>query len=548
LIVGEAFILGVIGVILGLGMGIIFGRGAVNLVSQTINDLYFTVNVQRISVEPFTLIKGAVIGLTVSVGASILPAYNATNTPPAGVMRRSDQEQSAQRLIPLVTAAAIGLILFGVILLQIPTDSVTIGFVSLFTIVVGGAFFTPIVLIGAMRLVTPVTDKLLGVIGRMAPRAVTRSLSRTSVAVAALTVAVSVIVGVSVMIASFRITVADWLETTLGGDIYVSAPLLTQTRSSVDIDPEVRDLVRDVPGVARVSAAREAAVIAPDYPDMLPANIIAPDFDISVERRFAWNDARDGDYKAALQEGAVLVSEPFAFRRDIDHDNNTITLLTDRGEHTFAVVGVYYDYTTDQGTVYMLRSVYDQYFDDPYVSSVAAFLEPDADLNTTINAIRDALTGFDLQVQSNRELRSGVFEVFDNAFAITVALRLLATLVAFIGILSALLSLQLENTRQYGVMRATGMTPRQLWTFTLTQTGLMGIVAGLLAAPIGLALSLVLTNVINVRSFGWTMDMHLSAGEFAQAFAVAVVAALLAGIYPAWRLTRLVTAQALRAE
>jgi putative ABC transport system permease protein len=310
----------------------------------------------------------------------------------------------------------------------------------------------------------------------------------------------------------------------------------------------VRDLVRDVPGVARVSAAREAAVIAPDYPDMLPANIIAPDFDISVERRFAWNDARDGDYKAALQEGAVLVSEPFAFRRDIDHDNNTITLLTDRGEHTFAVVGVYYDYTTDQGTVYMLRSVYDQYFDDPYVSSVAAFLEPDADLNTTINAIRDALTGFDLQVQANRELRSGVFEVFDNAFAITVALRLLATLVAFIGILSALLSLQLENTRQYGVMRATGMTPRQLWTFTLTQTGLMGIVAGLLAAPIGLALSLVLTNVINVRSFGWTMDMHLSAGEFAQAFAVAVVAALLAGIYPAWRLTRLVTAQALRAE
>jgi putative ABC transport system permease protein len=196
----------------------------------------------------------------------------------------------------------------------------------------------------------------------------------------------------------------------------------------------------------------------------------------------------------------------------------------------------------------MLRSVYDQYFDDPYVSSVAAFLEPDADLNTTINAIRDALTGFDLQVQANRELRSGVFEVFDNAFAITVALRLLATLVAFIGILSALLSLQLENTRQYGVMRATGMTPRQLWTFTLTQTGLMGIVAGLLAAPIGLALSLVLTNVINVRSFGWTMDMHLSAGEFAQAFAVAVVAALLAGIYPAWRLTRLVTAQALRAE
>jgi putative ABC transport system permease protein len=138
--------------------------------------------------------------------------------------------------------------------------------------------------------------------------------------------------------------------------------------------------------------------------------------------------------------------------------------------------------------------------------------------------------------------------VFDNAFSITVALRVLATGVAFIGILSALLALQLENTRQYGVMRATGMTPRQLLNFTVLQSGLMGVVAGALALPIGLALSLVLLYVINVRSFGWTMQFYWVPGEFAQAFAVAVVAALLAGLYPAYRLMRLATARALRSE
>ncbi|MBC8100028.1 MAG: ABC transporter permease, partial [Armatimonadetes bacterium] len=117
-----------------------------------------------------------------------------------------------------------------------------------------------------------------------------------------------------------------------------------------------------------------------------------------------------------------------------------------------------------------------------------------------------------------------------------------------IGILSALLALQLENTRQYGLMRSVGMTPRQLWDFTLVQTGLMGVVAGALAMPIGLALALVLLYVINVRSFGWTMQFYLIPGEFAQAFGVAVLAALLAGIYPAWRMTRLVVARALRSE
>jgi putative ABC transport system permease protein len=138
--------------------------------------------------------------------------------------------------------------------------------------------------------------------------------------------------------------------------------------------------------------------------------------------------------------------------------------------------------------------------------------------------------------------------VFERAFTITTALQILATVVAFIGILSALMSLQLEHTREYGVMRAVGMTPRQLWNFTLIQTGLMGTTAGLLALPIGFVLALVLVYVINVRSFGWTMNLTLSPNEFAQAFAVAVIAALAAGMYPAWRLSRLATARALRNE
>ncbi|MBN2472821.1 MAG: ABC transporter permease, partial [Anaerolineae bacterium] len=114
--------------------------------------------------------------------------------------------------------------------------------------------------------------------------------------------------------------------------------------------------------------------------------------------------------------------------------------------------------------------------------------------------------------------------------------------------LSALMSLQLEHTREYAVMRANGMTPRQLWQLTLTETGLMGATAGLLAAPIGLALALVLIEVINVRSFGWSMTVAFTPGEFAQAFAISLIAALLAGIYPAWRLGRMQVTEGLRME
>ncbi len=550
LILGEALVLGVVGTVIGLALGIIMGRASVGLVAKTISDLYFTVNVQSITIAPMTLIKGAAIGVAASLAAALIPSYEATRTPPAGTMRRSDVEQRALRLVPLTTAGAVASNLLGLILLRVPTTNLYVSFGALFCIVIGSALFTPVVLIIMMRLAAPLTTRLFGVLGRMAPRAVTRSLSRTSIAVAALTIAVSVIVGVSVMIGSFRTTVSDWLDTTLGADIFISPPLLTVISATPNTDPKVAGLVSTVNGVDHVATVREVNAIAPDYPDLPPVNLLAISEDTSSgKRNFIWNTAPNSDYRKALTDGYVVVSEPFAFHRGITPEKNTLKLLTDQGEHTFTIVGVYYDYSTDQGGVLMADPIYRSFYNDPYTTNIAVFLKPDVDRQQIIEQLQtDTLKGYDLRVQSYTDLRAGVFAIFEQAFSITIALQLLATVVAFIGVLSALMSLQLEQTRQYGVMRATGMTPAQLWRYTLIQTGLMGFTAGTLALPIGLALALVLIYVINVRSFGWTMQLHLPPAEFAQAFAVAVIASLAAGIYPAYRLGKLVTSQALRSE
>ncbi|MFN8560350.1 MAG: FtsX-like permease family protein [Anaerolineae bacterium] len=361
LILGEALALGLVGTLLGLGLGMIAGRGTVNLVAQTISDLYFSVSVQRVTVDPITLIKGVGIGLLASLFAALVPSLEATRTPPAGSLRRSSLEEHALRLLKPVTIGAVLLNLLGVLLLAIPSRSLVLSFGALFCVVVGGALLAPVVIVAAMRLLTPVTRALFGALGRMAPRAISRSLSRTAVAVAALTVAVSVIVGVSLMIDSFRSTVGDWLDTTLGADIYISPPDLGGTRPSADVDPAVVPLVAAVAGVDHVVTGRNVSVTAPDYPDLPPVSLNVADGEIvSRPRRFAWNTA-GGDYLPVLDTGKIMVSEPFAFRRGITQEHNTLTLLTDRGAQTFEVVGVYYDYTSDQGSVFMTASVYRQY-------------------------------------------------------------------------------------------------------------------------------------------------------------------------------------------
>jgi putative ABC transport system permease protein len=550
LVIGEAALLGSVGTILGLGLGVLMGRGAVNAVSQTVSDLYFRVNVQEVAIAPQTLLTGAVVGVLASLIAAFVPSLEATRTTPAGSMRRSDLEQKTLQRVPYVTGAGALLIAGGIGLLQLPTDDLIVSFTALFMVIIGGALFTPLSMILLMGIATPITGAVFGVLGRMAPRSVVRSLSRTSVAVAALTLAVSVIVGVGTMISSFRGTVADWLNTTLGADIFVGTPGVS-TDSAPNLDPDLIAQLESTSGVARVAVVRETEVIAPDFPDLPPVELVAPDTDISGgRRRFAWNNLPDGKgYFEALQEGGVMVSEPFAFHRGITPENNKITLLTDRGPQEFTIFGVYYDYSSDRGLLMMYLDVYRSYFDDPYLTSFGLFVEPGTDLDTVIDTLRtETLIGQDLEVQSNRQLREGALEVFDRTFSITVALQVLATLVAFIGILSALMALQLEHQREYGILRANGMTPGQLQRFTLIQTGLMGLTAGILAVPIGLALALILIQVINVRSFGWTMPLQLPPEVFAQAFAVALVASLLAGLYPAYKVSRVRPTEALRSE
>jgi putative ABC transport system permease protein len=127
-------------------------------------------------------------------------------------------------------------------------------------------------------------------------------------------------------------------------------------------------------------------------------------------------------------------------------------------------------------------------------------------------------------------------------------LRLLAAVVAFLGVLSALLSIELERSRELAILRSLGFAPRELVTTLLAQTGLLGAAAGLAAVPIGIVLATLLVHVINRRSFGWTMDLTLAPGALVEGLALAVVAALLAGVYPAIRAIRMGLGGALREE
>ncbi|MSP13917.1 MAG: FtsX-like permease family protein [Chloroflexi bacterium] len=546
MIILEAAGLSALGSLIGVGLGIFLGQGTVALVTRTINDLYFVINVRQLAIEPFTLLKGAILGIGAALLAAVPPALEATLVSPVGALRRSNLEEGTLRRLPWVTLGGVLLSGAGAALLLFSGRALLPGFVGIFAVILGFAAFTPALTVWLMRLATPGLGRIAGVLGRMASRDVINSLSRTAVAVAALMVAVSVTIGVSIMVSSFRLTVEHWLDYTLRADVYISTPGGTSTPDNSGLDTTLAMQIAEVPGVRTVDTYR--SVVAGST--VGPVNLTAIESKVPRSSQvYAYAVAGSEESWQKVREGGVLVSESFAYRHSIPYrPGANLTLYTDQGAHTFPIIGVVYDYGSDQGVVLMGLGVYRQYYQDPGVTSLAVYRQEGQDLTALVQNLRQHLAGQQLQIQPNAVLRQQALRVFDRTFAITSALRLLAILVAFIGVLSALLSLQLERSRELGVLRAIGLTVGQMWRLILLETGLMGLVAGLLAVPTGLTLATILVYIINRRSFGWSIQLQAAPEFFVQAVAIAVIAAVIAGIYPSLRLGKMAPALALRQE
>lgn len=544
-IIGETLVLGAIATALGLAGGIALAHGLIDLVTRTINDLYFVLTVRQVFVEPGVLAQGVGIGLLAALLGAVGPAAEAAGSPPAAAGRRSVLEQRSHDLaLPLAAGGGI-LAAAAAVLLVVPGQGLVAGFVALAALLLAAAMLMPM----GLLLVTPplaaVSGCLFGALGRMAARGTAAGLSRTGLAVIALALALSATVSVGTMITSFRGSVETWLDRTLAADIYLDAPQRVTERHSAPLPAKAAAIIRDIDGIEAFSRGWRVEVDAPRGPTPVLALDPAPG---SLDTLAFEAGERDTALAAWRRDEAVLVTEPYATRHGVG-PGDEIVLRTEAGPQPFTVAGVYRDYNTDRGTVLMHRALYDRWWADDRVSSLGLYLAPDTETEDVIAELRTALATTDpVHIHRSADIREQSLVVFDRTFAVTGVLRWLAIGVAFVGVLTALLALELERARERAILRATGATPWQVGGLILLQNGLLGAMAGIFALPLGHVLAQILIHVINRRAFGWTIDAVVPGWIFAEALMLAVGAALLASLWPAWRAARVPPADTLREE
>ena len=542
IVLAEAAVLGLAGTACGLFLGVLIGRGLVGLVSRTINDLYFAVAVNEVSVPAATLAEALAVGLGTALIAALLPALDAAGRAPQLALARSGLERRAVRWATRLAAAGALLCAAAGVTVLGSGRSLPAGFVALFLLLIGVAALAPL----ALRVLAHTAARVVAQsspVARLACGDIAASLSRTGVAIAALGMALTAMIGVAIMVESFRESLREWLVQTMRADVYVSAPGATAGPER-RLEPEVIRALLSVSDVRDHSEARRAVTQSAAGPLEVNALKLAP-------AGYAGFRFIQGDPAHAWPQflhGAILISEPLAWRLRLA-PGEPLTLRTPSGPRTLTVAGVYREYGNDRGEVLINLAQYQRLWNDDGISALGLYLAPGVSAQRAVVELRAAVHGRQaLLIRANADIRALSMSIFERTFVITRVLYWLAAGVAALGLVSALLAWELERARTLGILRALGLTPAGTAALVVAQTLFMGVVAFLVAIPAGLLTALVLTEVINRRAFGWQIDLHLNGAQFMNALWLALAAALAAALYPAWRSARAPLARGLREE
>lgn len=538
----EVTVYAAVGSAAGLALGILLGKAAVLAVCTTVSDMYFVLTVSKTHIAATTLIKGLAAGVASAVAASLLPALTAARTLPITLMQRSAAETSLKKHIPRLGMAG-GFLIWAAILTLVNSNlGPTYDFGGVFLIFIGAALLSPLAIVVIIQIMEMTAKPWAGVLTRMALRNIVRSLSRTGVLIASLMVVTSVYIGIDVMTGSFRLSLIEWVDGHIGGDIHLSA----SDQLSPSLPQGLLEKVQSLPSVGAVSAYNTHRIFSRTSGEVHIFSYLA---DLS-EKQWTWSAHGQGKIDSLLDQGWIVVSEIFAQRNEIQPAQGaSVVLETLDGSKSFKVAGIFRDFFMGGGRIIVNRNSMEQFWGYHDITAIQLFLNPEQPVESVISDIKSLVSDSStLKIISGATIKQNILGVFDKTFVITSALQILTAIVAFTGILSSVMALLIERTRELGVLRACGAQRYQVGTLLLLECGLSGLISGIMALPLGLGLAWVLIHVINQRSFGWTYDMILSPGVFVQAVSLAMVAALIAGVFPGVRAARTDIGKALHME
>ena len=507
LFLAEGALFGVLGWIAAIPLGSFGVRHMLHGVNRTISTLFVRTHVDALSVSGWELSLSFGVTLLVALAAAMQPAREAMQVAPkealTGSMDAPRSQRTGTRLARL--GAAMILAAWPLSHLPAPASLPLPGYGAVFLVVAGFSLLSPWGLRRLGRGLTPLLLRTAGQPAFLAGRYLRDSGTRTAVSVGALITAVALFTALVIMIHSFRQTVELWVGQTISGDLFVRPKMAEFNRYRDNFPPAVSEALESLQVHADMQKSRRIYLF--HKKDVFQFE--ATDFDVFMRYGdFLYTRNPPPSLPEALRNGeGVVVSEVFAHRTGLG-TGDRFSASIDGFRLDRPILAVVRDYRTDGGIVFFslarLRALTGT---DTWNGARFFWRRPPPDPEAAAIELQQkiiAACGDRVETASGASLRRSILEIFDETFAITTVLLVIAMAVAALGITTTVAMLILDRDRQLNTLLAVGASPGQIRAMIFWEALLMivaGEIAGLLC---GFFLSYLLVFVINKESFGWT--------------------------------------------
>jgi putative ABC transport system permease protein len=528
----EGLCLGIAGSAIGIAAGYGLAAAALHFMGADLGAGFFSGVRPQVQFTPVAAAVYFALGVAVALLGCAAPALDAARAKPAIALKSGSEEAAMSRLSRAWPSLAC--IALAALLSQAPPifELPLFGYVSIALLLVGAIGLMPRLAAIVFRFAHQRWNAATA--GKPDASAVmTLTLSRLAnassqagIALGGVLSSFSLMVAMAIMVASFRVSLDDWLLHILPADIYVST---ASGATTAGLRPQEQAAVAALPGVATADFLTTRSVaLAPGRP---PVTLMARTVD-------AANPGRTLAIVGATQLPAaggpppVWVSEAMVDLYGMKVGQR-IELPLAGAPRAFLVAGVWRDYARPTGTIQMRLSDYRAITGEQEASGVALTLKPGSRPEDTIKALKQLPFAAALTASEPSEIRAMSMKIFDRSFAITYLLEAIAIVIGLFGVAATFSAQTLARAKEFGMLRHVGVTRRQVLSILAIEGGsltALGIVTGF---ALGWVISLILVFVVNPQSFHWTMQLHmpwpLLATVAGLLLAAAALTALLAG-------------------
>lgn len=501
---------------LGLVLGYAIAAALLPGVSGTLRSLYGAQISGALDFDPMWAISAMAMTVLGAAAAGGLALWRVAKLPllapaqPRAWARASHLQLRVQRWAALGLLALAGVLaVFG--------NSLISGFACLGALLLGAALLLPGLLIAVLDLLG---RRVRNVLGEWLLADARQQVPALSLALMALLLALAANIGVGTMVGSFRTTFTGWLDQRLASELYLTArngDEAEEIRSALEGRADAVLPIWSVEGQVAGQPAEIFGIVTHEtYRDNWP---------LIATSEGAWDRVAAGD--------GALINEQLARRSNI-WPGDDVSL---GAGWEMPVVAVYSDYGNPNAQAIVGFDGLRARAPDVPVLRYALRVDP-----VEAAALKEALIAeFDLPegaIVDQADVKALSLRIFEQTFLVTGALNVLTLAVAGFAILTSLLTLSTMRISQLAPVWALGLTPARLARFELARTAILAGLTWVLAVPVGLALAWVLLSVVNVHAFGWRLPMMVFPGDWVRLIGWALVAAVLAGLWPALRLLR----------